>query len=103
MCLQDAAHVVSAVRGPCARVRYGAPNTAQNPVEFFRGGICLYATAFEGFVPALLGAGVDCELWAGTLAQQWMLLARRGALESPSEPLYLAVQGHAGESAALKH
>ena len=57
--------------------------------------------AFEGFVPALLGAGVDCELWAGTLAQQWMLLARRGALESPSEPLCLAVQGHAGEYAAF--
>ena len=47
-------------------------------------------------MPALLASTASC----GRVAH-WMLLARRGELWRAPEPLYLAVQGHAGESAAF--
>ena len=44
----------------------------------FFGVVSAYARAFEGFVLALLASTASC----GRVAH-WMLLGRRGALESP--------------------
>ena len=66
-------------------------------LSFLRG--CYTPTPDCSRGPCAGAAGVDCELWAGSTLDT--ARSARRALESPSEPLYFAAQGHVGESAAF--